>query len=304
MPAELKIYRGLPGSGKTTIAESRAQAYGERLVGRDHIRKLLGVKGFVGSAKVENEVSELQERLILSGLRSGQTVHVDDMNLRERYVKRLIGLADLAEVEFYIVDLTYVSLDLCIERDSKRVKPVGAEFISDQHRRFVKGREYPLPVPDSVRFELSRVTPDLFVPVQGSTPAFLVDIDGTVALMNGRSPHDYDRVSEDLPNYPVIMAVRALISQGLFPVFVSGRPDWCREATNMWIQKHVMVGPRHLYMRETGDHRPDWLVKLEIFDNKIRTNFNVRLAVDDRDQVVRMYRELGLVVFQVAPGNF
>jgi hypothetical protein len=57
-------------------------------------------------------------------------------------------------------------------------------------------------------------------------------------------------------------------------------------------------------MRKTGDHRPDYIVKNEIFDQRIRDNFNVLGAFDDRDQVVDMYRKMGITVFQVAPGNF
>jgi hypothetical protein len=57
-------------------------------------------------------------------------------------------------------------------------------------------------------------------------------------------------------------------------------------------------------MREYGDQRKDSIVKAEIFDQEIRGRYHVVAVFDDRDQVVRMWRSLGLTVFQVAEGNF
>lgn len=306
MPGKLVIYRGLPGSGKTHLAESLVASHGGRLVGRDHIRKLMGSDhGWIFMPQLEDEVTDIQERLIVSGLRKGSVVHVDDMNLRSKYVRRLLGLAVSEDAEWRVEDLTYTSVELCIARDSTRVRPVGAAFIRLQYERFIKNKGWPLEVPEVLDFKLSKVVPEPYVALHGQVPVVLVDIDGTVALHDGiRGHHEYDKVHLDLPNEPVIQAVRGVIARGHFPVFVSGRPDSCREATRMWIHKHVGVGAYELLMRPTGDHRPDWLVKLEIFDNEIRTKYDVRMAFDDRDQVVRMYRELGLTVLQVGEGNF
>jgi hypothetical protein len=60
----------------------------------------------------------------------------------------------------------------------------------------------------------------------------------------------------------------------------------------------------HLYMRPEGDMRKDAIVKLEIFDNEIRDNYDVQFALDDRNQVVEAYRSIGLTVLQVADGEF
>jgi hypothetical protein len=46
------------------------------------------------------------------------------------------------------------------------------------------------------------------------------------------------------------------------------------------------------------------VVKREIFDRSIRHVWQVRGVLDDRDQVVRMWRDLGLTCAQVAPGDF
>ena len=57
-------------------------------------------------------------------------------------------------------------------------------------------------------------------------------------------------------------------------------------------------------MRETGDSQPDKIVKRKIYENIIKGRFNVKFVLDDRDQVVRTWRNLGLRCLQVAYGDF
>jgi hypothetical protein len=45
-------------------------------------------------------------------------------------------------------------------------------------------------------------------------------------------------------------------------------------------------------------------VKLDLFDAHIRHQYRLEYILDDRDQVVRGWRSIGLTVMQVAPGNF
>lgn len=59
-----------------------------------------------------------------------------------------------------------------------------------------------------------------------------------------------------------------------------------------------------LFMRATGDHRPDSVVKLELFNKFVRDNYHVRFVLDDRNSVIGMWRSLGLDAFQVNEGNF
>lgn len=309
--AELHIYRGLPGSGKSTLAENRSIRDNGRRVGRDRIRKLIGAPS-VGTNKQETEVTEIQGRLITEGLKSGQNVHVDDLNLKVAYVKRLMALGDQLEAKSVVHDLCSVPVETCILRDAARTGSdrVGAEFIRKTYERFIKGKlvDGKLPVPVGGESDPRLSPPELYIPNSRLPEAMLVDLDGTVALKwKGRGFHDYDqRVFHDTPNAPVIQAVRALIRDGVTPVFVSGRKgnEECRRATYAWIGRHITPGPLWLYMRRPEDNRPDWMVKREIFDLHIRHHWNVLLAFDDRNQVVDEYRRMGLPVFQVAPGNF
>lgn len=302
-PGELVILRGLQGSGKTTHAETMAFLDGGRVVGRDHIRKLMGIDG-LGTRKQEDEVTAIQGRLIAAGLTSGQHVYVDDMNLKAAYVKRLMGIAHKYGASWYIEDLTYVPLEVCLERNRARSRFVPEYVIQSNHKKFIANQKYPLPVPEAPVFDNKLIPVTPYVPDITRPRAFLVDIDGTVALKGARGIHDYDLVGLDLPNPAVIKLIQSAIVGGSgVPIFVSGRPDSCREDTRMWLSKHVSTfGP--LYMRRTGDHRADYLIKRELFDAEIRDKYNVIAAFDDRNQVVDMYREMGLTVLQVADGNF
>ena len=134
--------------------------------------------------------------------------------------------------------------------------------------------------------------------------AIVVDVDGTVALRGGRSPYDEHRVHEDLPNGPVITAVRAMHAAGHEVVFMSGRTAACRQATGQWLTDHVGVPYAALHMRAVGDRRKDAVVKREMFDRDIRDKLNVASVWDDRRQCVDMWRSLGLTCFAVADGDF
>jgi len=151
-----------------------------------------------------------------------------------------------------------------------------------------------------------------YQPILGTPRTILIDIDGTVALRGDRSPYNESKVGDDLPNLPVIMVVRAMVETGYLPVFMSGRTEGCRQETIAWINQHVIgLNPEaklwnltELHMRKVGDRRDDAIVKSELFDQHVRHRFNVVAVFDDRNRVVAMWRQLGLTVFQVAPGDF
>jgi predicted kinase len=301
MAPTLTITRGLPGSGKTTrakawVAENPA---GRARVNRDDLRDLL----HGGFADQERQITAVRDAAIRALLGRGIDVIVDDTNLPTRHARDLRRLAELAGAGFVVWDLTDVDVDECIARDKARDRTVGPDVIRDMHRRFVAGQPHPLPLPDEADAGAAAgVVP--YKPVMGTPGAVLVDIDGTVALMAARSPYDETRVHEDRPNEPIIAAVRAMHGAGWRIVFCSGRTDACRAATEAWLDEHVAVPYFGLHMRAAGDMRKDAIVKSEIFDREIRTTYNVLGVFDDRAQVVRMWRALGLTVFQVAEGDF
>ncbi|MER7007466.1 AAA family ATPase [Dactylosporangium sp. NPDC000555] len=299
--ATLTITRGLPGSGKTTWAKQQPHLV---RVNRDDMRRMLHggrVEDPDRRGRAEREVTVAHHAAVEALLRAGADVVCDDTNLRGRVVREFAELAAKCGAHFTVRDFTDVAVEECIRRDALREGDghVGEDVIRSMHQRYLAGRTLPLPLPV---IDPAHGAP--YEPPPDAPRAVLVDIDGTVALFNGRSPYDMSRVSQDRPNAPVIAAVRAMHAAGHEVVFCSGRTDDCREATQAWLAEHVGVPYRALFMRVTGDQRRDSVVKAEIFDKEIRSRYHVVGVFDDRRQVVRMWRSLGLTVFQVAEGDF
>jgi hypothetical protein len=61
---------------------------------------------------------------------------------------------------------------------------------------------------------------------------------------------------------------------------------------------------QHLLMRPEGNMEKDAIIKERLFRQHIEGKFCVEFVIDDRDQVVRMWRDLGLRCLQVADGDF
>ncbi len=139
----------------------------------------------------------------------------------------------------------------------------------------------------------------------------LVDLDGTLCErtpedQGGRSPYDESRVVEDTVCRPVLDVITMFAWTGHRIIFMSGRSTLCRIDTEAWLTEHLPEDVEYeaLFMRPAGDTRRDWVVKAELFDLYVRHRYRVRLVLDDRNQVVRMWRAIGLPCFQVADGDF
>lgn len=137
-------------------------------------------------------------------------------------------------------------------------------------------------------------------------PCILIDIDGTIALRGDRSPHDHDSSMEDAPNWPIINLLNTFIISAYRPhILISGRDEKYRDVTEYWLATHNILSHRHgLFMRPTGDNRPDEVVKEALYRQHIEPHFEVQYVFDDRNKVVAMWRRLGLTCLQVADGDF
>jgi predicted kinase len=289
----LTITRGLPGSGKTTWAR---QQPGAVRVNRDELRLMLHGRR-LGTGTAEVQVTRASRAAIEALLRAGTDVICDDTNLRSRVVRELAELAARAGAGVVIEDFTGVPVEVCIERDAARPEPVGADVIRAMYDRYLAGKRAPLTLAEPEEVAVYRPDPS-------KPSAIMVDLDGTVAIIGDRSPYDAHRAHVDLPNPPVITAVRAMYAAGHAVIYCSGRTDDGRAVTEAWLAEHVGVPYVGLHMRKTGDTRKDSIVKTEIFNEHIRDHYQVVAVFDDRNQVVRAWRDLGLTVFQVAEGDF
>ena len=323
MRQKLILTRGLPGSGKSTLAKQLVDESNGRLVRieRDLLRDQLynsrmyvapegsspeeieAVKAYV--AERENTITTVQFSAAEGALRAGKDVIISDTNLRAKYVKDWMAFARKWSVDFETMVFDNVSVDECVRRDKLRENSIGEKIIRDMAKRFlVNGK-----IPDVVASDRNYSIVMKVEPYDNPTDlprAVIVDIDGTLAKMNDRSPYDWQRVGEDEPVQAVINAVNAAYQAGDHIIVMSGRDGSCREITDQWVWDHTGINPAFydLFMRAQGDNRADNIVKYELFNENIRGKFHVNYVLDDRDQVVKMWRELGLACFQVAPGAF
>lgn len=279
---KLLLLKGLPASGKSTHAKELV-AKGWKRVNKDDLRAMIDS----GKHSKPNEKAILYIEFHIASyfLANGYNVVVDDTNFAYEKEWRNEALAHGAEFESKFFDVPVME---CIERDAKRgEKSVGAKVIMGMYNRYLK------PVHQENRT---------------LQPAFIFDIDGTLAKMDGRSPYDYTKVSTDKVNenvgivYGVLQEFR-LADNRFKMIVMSGRDSSCKEDTIAWLTKHD-IKPDVLLMRGKDDVRKDSIVKKELYDKHVKEKYNVIGVFDDRNQVVDMWRGLGLTVFQVDYGFF
>lgn len=131
--------------------------------------------------------------------------------------------------------------------------------------------------------------------------AVIFDIDGTLAKMNWRSPYDYSKVLEDSVHKDIAYFIPIFKDKNKI-IIVSGRPDSCREDTEKWLKDNDIYYDE-LHMRNAGDKRKDSIVKYEIVKELVK-KYYIKYVFEDRNQVVKMFREAGFRCLQVADGNF
>lgn len=274
--------KGLPASGKSTWAKCQVNNNTIR-INKDDMRVMMG--GEFSKLK-ENIVLEMRDKAVESALKQGISVIVDDTNFAPKHEETLRELATLHKAEFQVKFID-TPLQDCLDRDEIRKNSVGKDVIINMYNTFLKKENiYP-----TIEYDYS-------LPI-----CIIVDIDGTLAHMQGRSPYDYTLVNEDLLDTTISSLVELYKKDGVEVLVVSGRPDSCINDTYKWLTENEIFFDK-LLMRKTDDKRSDVIVKSEIYEEHIQGKYNVLFVLDDRDRVVKMWREKGLKCLQVAEGNF
>lgn len=294
------VFRGLPASGKSTAAKRLLSEFPHwKYANRDTIREeLFGVRTGL-TYEQEQKVTEVEESIVRNAIADGIPVIVDAMHLRSRYSKKWYNFADRVIFQDF-----HAPLEELIERDARREHSVGEAVLRSLWSKFIKNGELPK-IPQRSKSEPKF---EKFDYTDGLESAVICDLDGTLAKIHGtepRSPYDFTRVSEDIPNPPVLKLVQTLIDSKEYRIiFMSGRDESCREATTTWIEKYLNLSNVELYMRPLGNTEKDSLVKYKLVKEHIEYKVNPVFVLDDRNQVVQMWREIGIPCFQVAEGNF
>lgn len=294
---KLLILQGIPCSGKSTWAKEFVGGKKDWvIVNRDSLRTM---RGDYWIPEQEDFISKIETHAIESALNLNLNVIVDATNLNPKTLDSLKRTASLYSVEFE-TKLFKIGLKEAIRRDIIRGEKGGISV----GKKVIENFYYKYPIVQDLVDDRYYLEPDWAKP-----KCVIVDIDGTLALRNGRSPFDYSKVLEDRLNASVSDFLCAL-PDDLEIIFVSGRENKTLEAgvtvynlTSKWLEWKGYEG-QTLHLRKEGDMRSDDIVKREIFEEFIKPNYHVLAVLDDRDKVVKMWRDLGLLCLQVYYGDF
>jgi T4 RnlA family RNA ligase len=277
---KLIVTQGLPASGKTTWAREYIQKNPETAnLCKDDLRSQLS-----GTGRREKRIVKVRDLLTEYYFEQGYSVIWSDTNLNPVHINRARELAGKYQAKVIVQDFTHVPLAECIKRDLIRPNSVGQETIEQMYYDYLAQPD-PAPVID----------PDL-------QDCYLVDIDGTLAINNTRNPFEWHRVDEDDLN-PAVATLVEKLGRDTKIVLLSGRSSVCRDLTIAWLKKH-RIEHHDLFMRSADDSRADDILKSELYYLHVRGKYNVLGVIDDRPKVCRMWRNLGLNVFQVGNPDY
>tara|TARA_R110000824_G_scaffold45358_12_gene131219 strand:+ start:1782 stop:2228 length:447 start_codon:yes stop_codon:yes gene_type:complete len=142
----------------------------------------------------------------------------------------------------------------------------------------------------------------------------LFDIDGTLADIAHRRGHlDQDKpdwksfnaeMGGDTPNAPIVTLYKSLWTLNAYEVIlVTGRNERSRILTEQWlVWNEIPFG--QILMRPDNDFRADHIIKEEILNRLLAAGKIIEFVVDDRQQVVDMWRRNGITCLQCDIGDF
>ena len=288
---------GVSASGKSTWAQEFAAEQVMKgtpfhIIERDKIRADIllnrnltqpgdGIVWAKWKWKWENEVTAIAEEMLEAAIANEYVYGVifSDTNLnaerRQALANTLIKKGFEVEEKFF--DISWAD---AVKRDTARKNGVGVSVLAEQFARLQKStvKQY-------------EGNPNL-------PKAVIVDIDGTLAHMNGRSAFAWDRVGEDDVDNEVRDVIAGLKASGYKVIVMSGRDGVCRDITVEWMQE-MAIQYDEFFIRTAGDMRNDGIIKSELFWKNVADRYNVKMVIDDRPQVCRVWRSMGLKVMQL-----
>lgn len=283
---KLLILKGLPGSGKSTFGKNFVKENKQYVrVNRDDLRNM---RGDYWIPKQEDLITAWENNCIMSAFSMGYSVVLDATNLNEERNKtRFKDLKILfPNLTLETKDFFDVSLEECIKRDLARPNSVGSSVIQKMYNQYLAPAKVVYTEDDSLPH------------------CVIFDVDGTLAKMNGRSPFEWNRVKEDLVKENIADLARMLHKEGKRIVIFTGRDGVCLNDTTEWLDDNK-IPFQEIHIRPENNGEKDSIIKKRLFEENIRGKYYCEMVVDDRDQVVKMWREeLGLTCLQVDYGNF
>lgn len=324
MSNELKcvLMRGYPGCGKSFKAKEMASEWGNTVIcsADDYWITPEGKYNFDASKlKLAHDSCF---NIFKKAIADGKNVIVDNTNLKyddcKRYFEYVLKNNNLNSTRYAIdfCEVEFNSFEVAVGLRSNREdgKNIPYDKMKAMYSLFKRSNCIPLMLSNfsnKINFVFQRdvveysFMENTYVPSKDE--AIICDLDGTISLFKMadgselRNCYNASTCNADLINVAVAKAVSALEMTGHKVIFLSGRESKYREPTveflNRVSEKFGLSKDFLLYMRATGDSRSDDIVKSELYNNHIKDAYNVVAVFDDRKKVVRLWRSMGLFVF-------
>lgn len=343
----ITFLRGISGSGKSTWAKEQLAQNPKKtiIISRDAIREeLLGdrladyfAQGM--NHNLEEHITRIEHARFMKAAHDDMCIYnydrniiIDNTNLRRRWINNFVQVLGELNYPSEYVELKdfEISVRDAFERCQKRDKTkIALEVIEEQYNTLQKEKwcveDYLEPIysdtewnyKTSVKFQLPSFPIIPNKPNDNLPKALICDLDGTLAhrailfepFIHMRGWYDDEQeVATDEFDEMVLCTIQALADKGYQILFVSGRKEQARQATEQWLETRL-GRPYKLFMRNPekdthdGYHDADDKVKYRIFNENIRNNYDVRAVFDDRKRVIAMWEALGLKVFNVGELN-
>lgn len=288
-----EILIGIPGSGKSTYRKKQVNEKNAAYTNMDEIRIKLRETSNLSKKEFETEVKKIKfQKLEELFKHDTPYVIVDDTNLSQKTISQAVSLAKKYnyEVKYTFMETSFNVLKCHknnMQRDHSEHIPVAV--IENMAEMFYK-----------IWFDF--YVKDVIIN-SDRKKAIIVDIDGTASHMVTRGPFEWDKVDTDTPDENIRNLVNFYYNEGYEVLFVSGRDSICYKKTYNWLCKHNFKFNK-LLMRNIDDTRSDILIKAEIYKKYIMPYYDVSIVFDDRLQVVRFWRGIGIKTLQCQSGWF
>jgi predicted kinase len=284
---------------------------------------------------VSNGAFQMMHKDLETLLSKGKIAVADatSLSLRARTALNFIAQKHGVPVT-YIVNC--VPENLCVERDVSRKFPVGASIIAKQMAMMEQTMQ-DLSGKDNVVFITPKTCDQLSINLVTSEGkailpkeepkvevehlkknTVVVDLDGTLANIEHRlhyvqnSPPNWQaffrECPKDTPNDWCVELIRSMLLVGKDVIVVSARSKEVEKESIEWVRNAILgkPGTEPLYLgkldvqlvREEKDSTPDQILKKKWLDNFGKDR--ILFAVDDRQRVVQMWRDNGIVCLQCA----
>lgn len=294
---KITLLAGPPGSGKSTLARKMAAETGAIYINQD-----------------SQQGGHMN--IFFDAVLNGKDIIVDRMNFNKQQRAKYLEYAKYKQPSYKSeIIVLHENYKTCIDR--VRARFGNHETINEEKsaraalQTFFTKYERPLEGEADVL--------DFRYPPGLKEKVIVCDLDGTLCDCEHRRHHVRKPTGEkknwaaffaDIPKDPVIRPVADIINEFMPKykiIFCSCRDDNQRKITVEWLIEKLGIYERddyELYMRDRHDSRQDSIVKENILDFELLTRYSPYFMLDDRDQVVKMWRRRGFMCLQVAEGDF